>query len=192
MKEIGKQLYITNRNDWRDWLENNHSTTKEIWLIHFKKHTGKPSITYDDAVKEALCFGWIDGLLKRIDDEKYALRYSPRRSRSIWSELNKKRVKKMIKQGRMTDAGLAKINEAKENGEWQKATKREDLTDIPPELKEALAANKKAQQNFNNFAPSYRKQYIWWVTSAKKDETRQRRINEIVRLAEENKRPGIQ
>ena len=97
----------------------------------------------------------------------------------------------MIKQGRMTEAGLAKIKEAKENGEWQKATKREDPTDIPPELKEALAVNKKAQQNFNNFAPSYRKQYIWWVTSAKRDETRQKRINEIVRLAEENKKPGM-
>jgi uncharacterized protein YdeI (YjbR/CyaY-like superfamily) len=188
---MGKPLNITSRDDWRAWLEENHATEKEIWLLHYKKHAGKPGIPYEDAVEEALCFGWIDGIMRRIDEEKYALRYSPRKSGSIWSETNKKRVERMIEQGRMTDAGLAKIKEAKKNGEWRKATQREDTTNIPLDLKKALEANEKARHNFESLAPSYQKQLIWWITSAKMHETRQRRIQKIIRLAEENKKPGM-
>jgi uncharacterized protein YdeI (YjbR/CyaY-like superfamily) len=191
MASMGKPLHITSRDDWRAWLEENHATEKEIWLFHYKKHAGKPGIPYEDAVEEALCFGWIDGIMRRIDEEKYALRYSPRKSGSIWSETNKKRAERMIEQGRMTDAGLAKIKEAKENGEWRKATLREDTTNIPLDLKKALEANEKARHNFESLAPSYRKQFIWWITSAKMHETRRRRIQKIVRLAEENKKPGM-
>ena len=191
MASMGKPLHITSRDDWRAWLEENHATEKEIWLLHYKKHAGKPGIPYEDAVEEALCFGWIDGIMRRIDEEKYALRYSPRKSGSIWSETNKKRAERMIEQGRMTDAGLAKIKEAKKNGEWRKATLREDTTNIPLDLKKALEANEKARHNFESLAPSYRKQFIWWITSAKMHETRRRRIQKIVRLAEENKKPGM-
>ncbi|MFC1925444.1 YdeI family protein [Chloroflexota bacterium] len=179
------QLYFANRDDWRVWLEKNHATEKEAWLAHYKKHTGKPGIPYEDAVEEALCFGWIDGLLRSIDSEKYALRYTPRRKNSIWSETNKKRVERMIQQGRMTEAGLAKIRQAQENGEWRKAESRERLV-VPPDLKKALAANKEAGRNFKGLAPSRQKQFIWWVTSAKKKETRQRRINEILRMVKGN------
>lgn len=188
---MGKPLHITSRDDWRAWLEENHATEKEIWLLHYKKHAGKPGIPYEDAVEEALCFGWIDGIMRRIDEEKYALRYSPRKSGSIWSETNKKRAERMIEQGRMTDAGLAKIKEAKKNGEWHKATLREDTTNIPLDLKKALEANEKARHNFESLAPSYKKQFIWWITNAKMHETRRRRIQKIVRLAEENKKPGM-
>jgi uncharacterized protein YdeI (YjbR/CyaY-like superfamily) len=191
MASMGKPLHITSRDDWRAWLEENHATEKEIWLLHYKKHAGKPGIPYEDAVEEALCFGWIDGIMRRIDEEKYALRYSPRKSGSIWSETNKKRAERMIEQGRMTDAGLAKIKEAKKNGKWHKATLREDTTNIPLDLKKALEANEKARHNFESLAPSYRKQFIWWITSAKMHETRRRRIQKIVRLAEENKKPGL-
>jgi len=182
---MAKQLYFTNRDDWRVWLEQNHATEKEAWLIHYKKHTGKPGIPYEDAVEEALCFGWIDGLLRSIDGEKYALRYSPRRIKSIWSEANKKRAESMIEQGRMTEAGLMKIRQAKENGEWHNAASRETL-EIPPDLEKALASAKETRMNFKQLPPSRQKQLIWWVTSAKKKETRQRRINEIVRLVKEN------
>jgi uncharacterized protein YdeI (YjbR/CyaY-like superfamily) len=155
MVRVGNHLYVASRDHWRTWLQENHGTEKEIWLIHYKKHTAKPSISYEEAVEEALCFGWIDSIMKSLDDEKYALRYSPRKRGSIWSEANKRRVERMISQGLMTEAGMAKIREAKESGEWQKATVREDTTNIPPDLEEALRANEKARHNFEGLAPSY-------------------------------------
>ncbi|MGB2982026.1 MAG: hypothetical protein WBC77_12350, partial [Candidatus Zixiibacteriota bacterium] len=103
---MSKTLYVTNRDDWRAWLRKNHSSQKEVWLIYYKKHTGKPRIPYDDAVEEALCYGWIDSTIKRIDEEKYAQKFTPRSEKSNWSELNKRRAKKMIREGRMTQAGL--------------------------------------------------------------------------------------
>ncbi len=191
MVNITKELYVTNRNEWRDWLENNYDSENEIWLIYYKKHTGKPSIPYDDAVEEALCFGWIDSIVKRIDDEKYTQKYTPRKKKSIWSSLNKKRAKKMIKLGLMTEAGMSKIEDAKKNGEWYKADSPENEPELQPELRKALNANKKARENFNNLAPSYQKQFIGWISSAKREETRAKRIKETVRLSEQNKKPGM-
>ncbi|MFC1935792.1 YdeI family protein [Chloroflexota bacterium] len=180
-----KQLYFTSRDEWRAWLEQHHATEKEAWLVHYKKHTGKPGIPYEDAVEEALCFGWIDGLLRSIDVEKYALRYSPRRRNAVWSESNKKRAERMIALGQMTQVGLAKIRQAKGNGEWHNTTLREMLV-IPPDLKKTLAANQAAEWGFQELSPSRRRQFIWWVTSAKRKETRKRRIDEIIRLIENN------
>lgn len=191
MVKITKKLYVTNRDDWRTWLENNHETENEIWLIYYKKHTGKPTIRYDEAVEEALCYGWIDSIVKRIDDEKYTQKYTPRKDKSIWSELNKKRVKKLIKQGRMTEVGLAKINAAKKTGEWQRTTENKKGPAVPAELKKALAANKKAEKYFSNLAPSYKKQYIGWIESAKRDETRIKRIKETVKILAQNKKLGM-
>jgi len=179
-----KQLYFTNRDGWRDWLQQNHATKKEAWLIHYKKHMGKAGIQYEDAVEEALCFGWIDGKLRSIDGEKYALRYSPRRKNSVWSEVNKKRAEKMIIQRRMAQAGLTKIRQAQESGEWHRATLREML-EVPPDLENRLVADKDAGLSFKRLTPSRQKQLIWWVTSAKREETRQRRIDEIIRLVKE-------
>lgn len=190
MRGTGMPLQVKDRESWRAWLEKNHATEKEIWLVHYKKHVAKPGISHEDAVEEALCFGWIDGMLRRIDDEKYVLRYSPRRRGSICSESNKRRAERMMEQGRMTEAGLAKTREAKHNGEWQKAALREDTAHIPPDLEGALNANSRARHNFERLAPSHKKQYIWWITSAKTDLTRQKRIRETVRLVEMNKRPG--
>lgn len=191
MVKITKKLHFTNRDEWRTWLDENSASKNEIWLIFYKKHTGKPSLPYDDAVEEALCFGWIDGIMKRIDDEKHAIRFTPRHNKSVWSQANKKRVEWMIKQGRMTEAGLVKIRAAKESGEWGNARIREDLMELPHDLTQALEENKQAQKNFDNFAPSYKKQYIYWIMDAKREETRQRRIAETVRRAEENKKPGM-
>ena len=190
MVAIGKQLHFISRNDWRAWLEAHHATATEVWLVHYKKHVDKPGLSLEDAVEEALCFGWIDGVLHRIDDEKFVLRYSPRKKGSIWSEVNKRRVRKLIKQGRMTEAGLAKIREAKANGEWLAATQREDTTNIPADLKKALKANKQTWRNFESLALSHKKLFIYWITSAKTDVTRQRRIQETVRLVAENKKLG--
>ncbi len=191
MVEIGKRASFKNRDAWRAWLAQNHTRATELWIVLYKKNSGKPTVSYDEAVEEALCFGWIDGITKSIDAEKYAVRFSSRRRGSIWSESNKKRVAKMIAQGRMTEIGLAKIEEAKRNGEWAKAARREDVTNIPRELKQALQANKQAQRNFDALAPSQKRMYISMITNAKREETRQRRIQVAIRMLKENKKLGI-
>jgi uncharacterized protein YdeI (YjbR/CyaY-like superfamily) len=191
MVSIGQQYHFGHRNEWRAWLEENYATASEAWLVIYKKRTGKSGLSLEEAVEEAMCFGWIDSVLKPIDAEKYALRCSPRKKGSVWSETNKRRVAKLIKQGRMTEAGLAKVKEAKANGEWRAATQREDTTTIPDDLAQALKANVQARRNFVRLAPSHKRQYLYWITSAKTDRTRQRRIQETVRLVTENKKPGL-
>ena len=191
MVEIGKRQCMSSRRQWRTWLQKHHATEDELWLVFYKKHTGKTGLTYEDAVQEALCFGWIDGIRKRIDDEKHTIRFTPRRKNSLWSPTNKKRVAKLIASGLMTDAGHAKVREAKRSGKWDKADVRTPDPDVPVELTKALARCKKAQQNFANLAPSYRRQYIWWIGSAKRDETRCKRVKEAVARLKEDKRLGL-
>lgn len=192
MSENQKSRHFVSRARWRAWLEANHASAAELWLVFHKKHTGKGGLTYDEAVEEALCFGWIDGILKRIDEEKHMNRFCPRRKNSIWSERNKERVQRMIEAGRMTDAGLAKIREAKENGQWDRAAEREDVTVVPAELVEAMAKDERARLNFEKLAPSYRRQFIYWVGTAKREETRRRRITEALKMIRENKRLGME
>lgn len=185
------QQTMRDKDQWRTWLQENHATAQEMWLVFFKKHTGKAGLTYIEALEEALCFGWIDGILKRIDDEKHTVRFSPRRRNSIWSEQNKKRVARLIQAGRMTETGLARIREAKANGQWAKAAVREDVTIVPPELTAALAGHAEARRNFEKLAPSYRRQFIYWISTAKRDETRQKRLAEVIRLLANNERLGM-
>lgn len=192
MAEVCDPRHFEGRNEWRTWLAENYAMAKELWLVFHKKHTGKPGLTYDEAVEEALCFGWIDGILKRIDGEKHMTRFCPRRKNSIWSERNKERVRGMIEAGRMTEAGLAKVREAKRNGQWEKAAEREDVTVVPVELAEALAKDERARLNFEKLAPSYRRQFIYWVGTAKREETRRKRVAEAVRMIRENKRLGME
>jgi uncharacterized protein YdeI (YjbR/CyaY-like superfamily) len=184
-------LYLANRDDWREWLEKNHDTEKEVWLIFYKTHTSKPTIPYEDAVEEALCFGWIDSIIKKIDDEKFARKFTPRKTKSKWSKLNKKRVEKMITEGKMSEAGLTQIEEAKKSGEWFKTVTRQQTLVIPPFIKEALAANKKALDNFNNLAISYKRQYIGWITNAKRKEALKRRLEEVIKVLEKNEKLGM-
>ena len=191
MVTIGQRLEVTRREDWRAWLAEHCATAQEIWLIHYKKHTNKPTISYDDGVEEALCFGWIDGVIKRIDEEKYAIRYSPRRKGSVWSQTNIRRVNKLIEKGSMTEAGMVRIREAQESGEWHKTRQREELMEIPPDLQATMAADQQAQNNFDNLAPSHIKQFIWWINDAKRETTRQRRIRETVRMVREGRKPSI-
>ena len=186
--EIGETLYVKDREAWRTWLEMNHDSEKEIWLIYYKKHTGKPVISYDDSVEEALCFGWIDSTVKRLDDEKYARRYTPRRPKSVWSVINMKRVQRMIKEGRMTEHGLAKIPREVLEGKV-KGRVVPGVLPMPPELEKALAGNPKAMKNWERFAPSPRKMYIHWIMDAKRQETRERRIKKLITMVEENKKP---
>ena len=190
-RNMKSELYVSNRKEWQSWLKKNHSKTKEIWLVYFKKNTGKPSINYADSVEEALCFGWIDGLKKSIDEQKYAYRFTPRKSGSKWSPLNIKLAKKMIEEGKMTQAGLMAFNQMIAYDE--DILKARDAKEIPltSEIEKALKANKKAWENFNNLAPSYRKQYVGWLRSAKKQETMERRIEEAIKLLMENKKLGM-
>lgn len=190
--EISKTLYVANRDDWRAWLEENHETEKEVWLIYYKKHTNRPRIPYDDAVEEALCFGWIDSVVQRIDDERYAQKFTPRRDGSNWSESNKRRIRKLLGEGKMTRAGRAKIGvgvlEAAA-GAKPKRNAKEPV--VPSYLSEALRENEKAWENFNNLAPSYRRVYVGWIANAKREETRERRIREAVELLARNEKLGM-
>jgi len=186
-----EERHMTSRHDWRAWLQENHDTKKEVWLTFYKKHTRKPNISYDEAVEEALCFGWIDSIIKKIDDEKFVRKFTPRKPGSKWSESNKKRASKMINEGKMTEAGMALISQAKERGIWQEKSQPERDFTIPRYVETALKSNEKALENFNKLAKSYKKQYIGWVDSAKKEETRKRRLAEVINLLERNKRLGM-
>jgi uncharacterized protein YdeI (YjbR/CyaY-like superfamily) len=173
-------LEFDHRDQWRAWLEKNHSVETEAWLILYKKKYQDQGLTLDEAVEEALCFGWIDGTLRSIDEKRYALRYSPRRQNSIWSVSNIQRVKKLIAKGKMTAAGKLKIDEAKENGQWQAAIRREQVDRIPKELEIALRKVKGALTAYQSLPDSRKKQYIYWLQSARREETKQKRIEKII------------
>jgi uncharacterized protein YdeI (YjbR/CyaY-like superfamily) len=187
-----KKLYIKNRNEWRKWLQKYHGKVNELWLIFYKKKTGKPTIDYESAVEEALCFGWIDSIVKKIDEEKYLRKFTPRKNNSVWSGPNKKRVKKLIKEGRMTEFGLEKINAAKKSGWWNKIIEKPKISyDAPKDFIVALNKNKKAKSNFDKFSYSDKKRYYMWINIAKKKETKQRRIKESIELLNKNKELGL-
>ncbi len=186
-----EELYFTSRRDWRTWLERNHETKKEAWLIFYKKCTGKPNVTYDEAVEEAICFGWIDSILKSIDDERFARKFTPRKPDSNWSESNKKRAQKMIMQRKMTKAGLELVNQAKQRGQWNHVSQPKKELFVPEYVQDALRSNEKALANFNKLAPSYRRQYVGWVDSAKKEETRRKRLAEVIGVLERSEKLGM-
>lgn len=176
-----------NRKEWRQWLEKNHSNSFGVWLVYYKKNSEKPTVSYEEAVEEAISFGWIDSKVNALDEERYMQIFTPRNIGSIWSKSNKHRVKKLIEQGLMTSAGLEKIEAAKKDGSWNFLDDIEKLI-IPTDLKEALASNKTAENNFEAFSDPIKKQILYWIKSAKRAETRQKRIEKIVELAAENKR----
>ena len=185
-------LYFKNGDEWHQWLKLHHDREAEAWLVYYKKDTGKRGVSYNEAVDEALCFGWIDGKLMRLDEEKYVIRFTPRKSRSVWSRINRDKAEKLIEAGKMTPAGLARIEEARHNGFWENAYTNKKRERMPSDLKKALLEDKKAWENFSSFANSYRNMYIGWVNDARKAETRGRRIEEVVKRALVNKKPGIE
>ena len=186
-----QKLHVTDRESWRVWLDENHAREKEIWLSYFKKHTGKPRISYDDAVEEALCFGWIDSIVRKIDSDRYCQKFTPRREKSNWSRLNKQRVKKLLKTRRMAKPGLEKIKTAKANGSWDRLLVSEQSFEMPVELADGLGRNKEAKIFFDSLSPSFQKQYIAWVASAKKVETKRRRASEAMGFLERKQRLGM-
>lgn len=183
-----ERYYARDRHEWRAWLDVNHATAPGVWLIYYKQGSGKPRVPYNEAVEEALCFGWIDSRPNALDDERSMQLFSPRKPKSPWSRLNKQRVEKLTAQGAMAAAGLAVVAAAQRDGSWTAYDAIEDLT-VPPDLQAALAANETAQAHFAAFSNSSKKQILWWIESAKRETTRQERIARIVGAAAQNVNP---
>lgn len=189
-----KTFHPKTRNSWRQWLEKNHSSSPGTWLIYYKKESGKPRVSYDESVEEALCFGWIDSLPRKLDEERSMLKFTPRKPKSVWSQLNKTRVEKLIQAKLMMPAGLAAIETAKKNGSWDTLTQSDTAAatnTIPGDLEKLFSKNKKAKEHFLNFSVSIRKQFLSWIDSAKRPETRAARLKQTVLMAAANKKPGI-
>ena len=175
------------RAEWRAWLEQHHTRPTGVWLASYKKATGKPAITYEDAIEEALCFGWVDSTAGTIDAERSKLWFAPRRPGSGWSRPNKERIERLIAAGLMMPAGLAKIEAAQQDGSWSRLDAVEAL-EVPPDLAEALAAYPSARGHFDAFPRSAKRAILEWIVSARTAETRAKRIAETARLAEINQR----
>lgn len=183
-------VYASDRQVWREWLETYHLTSSGIWLIYYKVKSGKPSIQYSEAVKEALCFGWIDSKVKSLDQERYQQIFTPRKPKSVWSKLNKQYIEELIEQGLMTEAGWAKIKTAQQDGSWAALDQVEALV-MPTDLEQALELDERAKQNFQAFSNSLKKNVLAWIASAKRSETRLKRIEQTIRAAAQNKNPLI-
>jgi len=181
-------IYASDRREWRRWLEENHQNSIGVWLIYYKVGSGKPSVLYPEAVKEALCFGWIDSKVKSLDSDRYMQVFTPRKPKSVWSKLNKQYIQELIEQNLITAAGLLKIENAIQDVSWTALDAIEELT-IPTDLEQALAINETARNNFLGFNKSSKKNILFWIESAKRIETRLKRIELTIISAELNKNP---
>ncbi|MDQ7816401.1 MAG: YdeI/OmpD-associated family protein [Melioribacteraceae bacterium] len=184
-------LYFRTSSVWHNWLKKNHNRSDGVWLVFCNIKSGKPTIPYESAVEEALCYGWIDSIVKKIDEERFMRKFTPRKDKSVWSPLNKKRATKLIAEKRMTAAGRVKIEIAKRNGQWVKESRANIDFTIPEEFRSALNHNKKAKQGFSKLAPTYQKQFIGWIFMAKQKTTKERRIRESIALLAEGKKLGL-
>ena len=182
-----EELLMETRAQWRAWLAAHGTTSPGVWLMTWKRSSGRPVLAYEDLVEEALCFGWVDSVPRQRDDDFGMLRLSPRKARSAWSKVNKARVGRLVKAGRMAPPGLAKIEAAKRDGSWTALDAVEAL-EVPDDLARALKKNATARRHFETFPPGSRKIILTWIASARKAETRAARVAETVRLAAENRR----
>ncbi|MCU0449258.1 MAG: YdeI/OmpD-associated family protein [Bernardetiaceae bacterium] len=186
MPEI-PQFLAHNRAEWRAWLAQNHQTANGVWLVFYKKNSGKPHLSYDEAVEEALCFGWIDSKPGRLDNERSQQYYAPRKPKSNWSRPNKERVARLTAAGLMMPQGLAMVALAQQTGTWDALNEVEDLV-TPPDLGEALAARPLALANFEAFPRSVKRGILEWILNAKTPDTRQKRIEDTAEKAAQNLR----
>ncbi len=179
------ELYFKTDGEWRDWLHENHDTSKGIYIILYKVETKKPSMRWEEAVKVALCYGWIDSTVKGLGGGKRRQRFTPRKQKSVWSSLNKRYIKELTANNLMHESGLKIIEIGKKNGSW---TALDDVEKgiIPEALQLEFDKNPIAFKNYNNFAHSYKKGYLYWLNQAKREETKQKRIAEIIKLCEAN------
>lgn len=178
--EIGKTVYSKDRDKWRSWLAKNHDKASEIWLIAYKKHTGKPSVPYNDAVEEALCYGWIDSILKRVDDDRTAQRYTPRRPNSQLSESNRVRIRRLIDEGKMTEAGMVNIRD-----------KLEEKFEFASDIAKALKKDPVVWKNFQAFPDSYKKVRVGWIEGARnRPDVFKTRLNYLIKMTGKKKMYG--
>jgi uncharacterized protein YdeI (YjbR/CyaY-like superfamily) len=177
------RFFARSRAVWRAWLRRHHDTSREIWLVYCKKHTGKRSVVYPEALDEALCFGWIDGMVRSIDDERYMQRWTPRRNPRQWSDANLRHMRRLIAERKMTPAGLRVLGVPLDRRPEEKpAAPKPPVSDVvPPALAAALRRDGNAAAVFASLAPSYRRRYIAWIRDAKREETRARRVAEALR-----------
>ncbi|MEZ4792455.1 MAG: YdeI/OmpD-associated family protein [Gelidibacter sp.] len=180
-----EEHYFKSDNEWRDWLHENHSTSNGIYLIFYKVDHENDSMRWEEAVKVALCYGWIDSTVKSLGNGKRRQYFTPRNPKSVWSALNKKYVKELTANNLMHKSGLEKIEIGKQNGSWSALDDVENGV-IPDDLQIQFDNNPKAFENYQNFAPSYRKSYLYWLNQAKREETREKRIKEIIELCSHN------
>lgn len=183
-----KTIYPKNALEWREWLEKNHFITDSVWLIQYRKSSKIPSISWDEAVTEALCFGWIDSLKKKLDPERTIQFFSKRKPNSTWSRINKNKIKLLIEAGLMCEAGLKSVEIAKQNGSWIILDDVEELI-IPKDLEVAFAHHSNAKTYFLGLSNSNKKMLLQWITLAKRPETRQKRIAEVTEQAGQNLKP---
>ena len=180
-------VHAETRAAWRTWLEANHTQAEGVWLVTYKKATGKPRPSYDEVVEEALAFGWVDSKPRKLDDARTMLYFAPRKAGSGWSKPNKERVERLVAGGQMTAAGLAKVEEARKDGSWEALDGVERL-ELPDDLTGALDEHADAGKNFEAFPRSVKRGILEWILNAKRPETRAKRILETATLAAKNER----
>src|SRR5216117_3086522 len=185
MAESLSTLDMRRREQWRQWLAKHHASSPGIWLVRHKQHTGVKSMAYEDLVREALCFGWVDSLIKRLDDDRYAIKVTPRKPTSKWSDINRKRWAELKAAGLLTSAGLAA---APTNNTY---APRPVIPDLPAYIAKALRANSRAWEFFRELAPTHRRDFVVWIHTAKRPETRARRIRESISLLAAGKKLGL-
>ncbi len=179
--EITETLYVTNRNYWRDWLQNHYKIEREIWLVYYRKETGKPRIPYNEAVEEALCFGWIDSIIRNIDQERYAQRFTPRKAGSEYSQTNKERLRKLIARGKVIPEVLASLEGL-------------DLEDFeyPQDIMGAIRENEQAWENFQRYSGSYQRIRIAYIVGARdRPGEFEKRLKHFIKMTEKNKQFGF-
>jgi uncharacterized protein YdeI (YjbR/CyaY-like superfamily) len=179
-------LAVSTRRQWRHWLEKHYDREPGIWLIFNKRHTGAASLSYDDAVEEALCYGWIDSIIRRIDDGRYARKFTPRKADSRWSEANRRRYADLKSRGLLASPGLQRPPTSRGYD-----VPRASASAIPSYIKQSLRANPRSRKYFEQLAPSHRRAYIGWIDSAKREETKQKRLAEALRLLAAGQKLGL-
>jgi uncharacterized protein YdeI (YjbR/CyaY-like superfamily) len=181
-----RTLDVRSREQWRNWLGEHHDSQSEIWLVFNKRHTSEKSMTYEDAVEEALCFGWIDSIVKRLDDDRYARKFTPRKPDSKWSTINRRRYADLKARGLLAAPGIERAPTSRSGD-----APRPSVSAIPPYIEKQLKADARAWNYFEHLAPSHRRAFIGWIDSAKRAETKEKRLREAISLLAAGKKLGL-
>jgi uncharacterized protein YdeI (YjbR/CyaY-like superfamily) len=189
-----KTLTVRSRDQWRRWLERHHASSREVWLVFYKRHTGRASVDYESAVEEALCFGWVDSLVRRLDETRYMIKITPRKPDSVWSDSNRRRYAKVKADGLLAPAGVERAPTARRyptTGSRSVAEIGRNALSARPAIERQLKANKAAWRYFEQLAPSHQRKYIGWIGMAKREDTKRRRLQEAISLLAAGRTLGL-